>query len=247
MSLCKINFALVAATALASHAASAQSAWYIGGSAGALLMSDLSRTTSFVNFSNGTKSPATNASTFNPGEALDISVGHALPMGFRAEAELGYLLYTADSDSPQSSFVSVLNGTKLSSPAGGDHDRVTATLNLFYDLPVAFALLKPYVGGGVGVYHASASDAVFTLANAGTFTAHGSSGNNAMLFGEIGAAYALTPPTLGGARLSLYRVLRDARPPGRAHRQSWPPLRILTHPAAPSRSALPMADPRPWS
>jgi opacity protein-like surface antigen len=187
--------ALLAGTVLASHAATAQGAWYIGGSAGALFMSDLIRSTSFVNHATGIVVPGTNTSTFNPGEAFNVSLGRNLPFGLRLEAELGYLHYTPDSINPLSTGGALpnLNGTKLTNPTGGDHDRITATLNLFYDLPVSFAGIRPYLGGGVGFYHASATDAVFTMANGAPFTQHGGSGDNALMFGEIGASYPLTP------------------------------------------------------
>jgi len=191
----KVGLAIIAGTVLAAHGAAAQSNWYIGGSAGALFVPDVSRSTTFTSNGLGLKGPGTNTTTYNPGENLNIALGYRLPMGFRAEAELGYMHFTADTAKPLSTdgTFTALNGNRLSNTSGGDFNRVTGTANVFYDLPVTFAGITPYVGGGAGLFHSSATNAVFLTNSGGTFTEHGSSGTNAVLLGEVGLSYALTP------------------------------------------------------
>lgn len=191
----KTTLTIVAGIVLAAHGAAAQSNWYISGSAGALLVPDVSGSTTIFSSSSKLQGPGTNTATYNPGEALNAALGYRLPMGFRVEAELGYLHYTDDTINPLSTngAFPAYTGAKLSNPSGGDHDRFTATVNLFYDLPVTFAGITPYVGGGAGYFHGTAADAVFLTSTDRTFTVHGSTGDNALVLGEIGASYALTP------------------------------------------------------
>jgi opacity protein-like surface antigen len=178
-----------------SPAALAQgSNWYIAGSAGALFMGDSSRNTTFFN-GLGQTAPGTNTTTYNPGESFGLSLGYRLPLGLRAEAEAGYDHFTVKSVDPLSSSPDfpALNGTTLSNPSGGGHDRYTVAADLFYDFPISPFGVTPYVGTGAGYYHGTATDAVFLRSNGTKFTQINSTGDNAFVLAEIGAAVPLTP------------------------------------------------------
>lgn len=83
----------------ADQTVSAQSPWYIEGSAGALWRMDATRSTTIFN-SLGTTGPGTNTTTFFPGAVFNLGLGYKLPWGFRIEAEGGYAHYSAESVSP---------------------------------------------------------------------------------------------------------------------------------------------------
>jgi hypothetical protein len=184
----------LAATAVlitATSAARAQNNWYISGSAGGDFFSDRTAPTTFYNSSGATAS-GTHTTSFDPGYALTGSLGYHLPMGFRVEAELGYIHNSVDSTTPHVSAPAFapINGTKFTSPTGGDYDRVTATVNMFYDLPIHVAGVTPYVGAGAGYYHLSSSDAHFTVPFG--FTGRGGDVSNAVILAEAGATIPLT-------------------------------------------------------
>lgn len=192
----RVRFALAAAAGmmLAAHGASAQG-WYISGSAGGVFPMDTSRLITVTNPGRGLIGPATNTSTFNPGEAVNAAVGYSLPLGFRVEGELGYQHFTANSISPDSTNGTFpeLTGAKLSNPSGGDHDIFTATANLFYDLPYSLAGITPYVGAGAGYYQGHSTTAVFLNPQGPRFIMNSGTSRNAVVLGEVGASYALTP------------------------------------------------------
>jgi opacity protein-like surface antigen len=152
----------------------------------------------------GLTGPGTATTTFNPGAAFGIALGYRLALGLRTEAELGYLHFAVDAVAPLSTdgAIPAFDGTRAHAQSGGERDRFTATVNLFYDLPVTFAGLTPYLGGGVGYYHASGSDAVFVTRSGGRFAGLATKADNALLLAEVGASYALTP------RLSLVPAYR---------------------------------------
>jgi OOP family OmpA-OmpF porin len=190
-----LPLAIIAGTILAAHDAAAQGAWYVSGSAGAVLPSDFSRSITIEHFATGAQGPGTNTTTYNAGETVNLALGYRLPLGFRVEGELGYLHYGLDTIDPLSTngmFPSE-NGSRLSNPSGGSRNLFTATANLFYDLPVSFAGITPYIGGGAGYYHENDEIAVFKNNFGGTFTQLAGAGGNAIILGEVGASYALTP------------------------------------------------------
>lgn len=186
----KTALAAVSVLMMAASAAHAQGAWYINGSAGGDFFSDRTASTTFHNGA-GATAPGTHTTTYDPGYALTGSVGYHLPLGFRVEAELGYIHNDVDSTTPHlsSPTFAAINGTKFTNPNGGDYDRVTATVNMFYDLPVSFAGVTPYVGAGVGYYHLSASDAHFTTPFG--FTGRGGNASDAVVLAEAGATIPL--------------------------------------------------------
>jgi hypothetical protein len=148
----RIGWGLLACASVvcAASTASAQNHWYVEGSAGALLRDNLSFSTRFTNLNTGATAPGTETFTFSPGIAANLGLGYKLPFGFRAEGELGYAHYSASSNSPLSTTpgFQVLNGSPLALISGGTFDEGTATVNVFYDLPVTG--LIPYIGGGFG-------------------------------------------------------------------------------------------------
>src|SRR5580704_13059196 len=84
----------------AAHTASAQSPWYIEGSAGALLRLDASRSTTLRNSAQTITGPATSTGTYDPGYVINFGLGYKLPFGVRVEGELGYAHYSANSVNP---------------------------------------------------------------------------------------------------------------------------------------------------
>ncbi len=168
-----------------------------------MFVADYAKSTTFFN-GLGVYGPGTNTSSYNPGGVINTAVGYRLPLGFRAEVELGcshFNIATIDLLSTNGVFPK-LNGSRLSNPSGGSYDRFTAMTNLFYDLPVTFAGITPYLGGGVGCFHGTSTDAAFGTSGGSTFTIRGASGENAVIMGEIGMSYALMP------RLSLVPAYR---------------------------------------
>ncbi|HVY15262.1 MAG TPA: outer membrane beta-barrel protein [Rhodopila sp.] len=186
--------AMTAATGIVAAAgqAHAQSGWYISGSAGALFTTDTTAPGTIYS-SSGLHASDTTTSSYNPGFTLGAAIGHRLPLGFRAELELGYLHNSLDTRTLHTAgtVFSALNGTKLTSPDGGDRNRFTVTANLFYDLPVSFAGVTPYVGAGVGYYHLDVGDAHF--ATPILFTAKGYDTSNAVILAEVGVTAAIAP------------------------------------------------------
>ena len=94
----------------------------------------------------------TSTTGFDPGPVVNLAVGHALPLGFRVEAELGYAHYAVAGVSPLSSDGAFpeLTGKRLALQSGGGRASYSATINAFYDLPVAgpvvpFVGLRPYI------------------------------------------------------------------------------------------------------
>jgi opacity protein-like surface antigen len=182
-------FAVVAGFA-ATSAVHAQSAWYISGSAGAASLSDRTSSTTFFTDTGRTAS-GSSLKTYDPGVTIDGAVGYHLPLGFRIEAELGYGHNTRGSTTTYtaSPAFAPLNGTKFTSPNGGDLNFFTATANIFYDLPVNFAGIKPYVGAGFGYYHLSVDNAYYT--SPFRFTGTGGEASNAVVLAEVGATIPL--------------------------------------------------------
>ena len=67
----------------------------------------------------------------------------------------------------------------------------TATVNMFYDIPVNFAGIAPYVGAGVGYYHVSSDTVIFSAPF--RLTGSGSDGSNAVVLAEAGVTIPLAP------------------------------------------------------
>jgi len=173
---------------LSANSVLAQTPFYITGSIGAWQRTDDSRSTTFFN-SRGQDGAGTNTTTFNPGPVVDLGLGYHLPLGFRVEGALGYAHYSTDTASPLGTTraFAALDGSRLSTTSGGDLSTFTATVNGFYDLPVAGRVV-PYVGAGVGFYHAWGTDAVFD----GRFTERASTSDNALVLGEVGLSLKIS-------------------------------------------------------
>ena len=189
----RAEFAVIATTmVLMSHAALAQSPWYISGSVGALWRFDASRSTTFTS-STGATGPGTDSVTYDPGPFVAVAAGYRLPLGFRIEGEFGYAHYAIANASPLSTDGTFprLNGNRLSLQSGGDYDSFTGTLNGFYDLPLEGRVI-PYIGAGAGVAHNNAQAATFAGAG-GTPVFSRSSGSTtyAIILAEVGATIAI--------------------------------------------------------
>jgi opacity protein-like surface antigen len=170
--------------------ASAQSPWYIEGSAGALLRYDASRSTTFSD-SLGASGPGTNTVTYSPGYVLNLGIGYKLPFGFRVEVEGGYAHYDADTASPLSSAFPALNGSALNLQSGGGHSQYSATFNGFYDLPIS-GWIVPYIGAGVG-FNATDAQTGYFAGSGGIprFTQSGGNAQNAVALAEAGLTIAV--------------------------------------------------------
>ena len=186
---------LVAAGLFSAAApAGAEGPWYGAASAGAMARLDASRSTTFFN-GLGTSGPGTNRVTFDPGPVIDFAVGYRLGDGVRMEGELGYAHDAVTSARPLS-----LNGAfpeyagaRLGLRSGGGRDGYSATINGYYDFPLAGPLV-PYVGAGVGVEDYNAATARFSGdGGAPKFTEHGAHAAYAAALGEIGVALKLSP------------------------------------------------------
>jgi opacity protein-like surface antigen len=190
-----------AALSLAAQAASAQSLWYATGSVGGFFREDAGPSATTFSNSLGETAPGTNTTTFVPGPIVNLGLGYRLPLRFRIEGELGYGYYTTDTTSPLATngTFPALNGSRLSGAYGGAHNQESATLNAFYDLPMAWFApyvsepdrFAPYAGGGVGYYHSEPSSARFVTVTGAPFTISGRTSNNAMLLAEGGLSVHL--------------------------------------------------------
>jgi opacity protein-like surface antigen len=177
-----------------TQTASAQSAWYISGSAGAYLRSDNSGSET-ISGSQG-RASGTNTTTFDPGPVINVAVGYRLPAGLRLEGELGFTHYNIDSISPftaNKALFPFLNGSKLGVQSGGDLERYTQTINAFYDLPLPGRFV-PYVGAGFGAAEDSGSDA-YSVESGGvrTFTQRAANGVHPVILAEVGLNVTLDP------------------------------------------------------
>jgi len=185
-------FACASVTCLA-HTASAQSPWYIEGSAGTQVRLDSSRSTTFRNLNNGATGPGTNTASFDAGYVVNLGLGYKLPFGVRVEGELGYAHYSVNGITPVSTdgTFPVLNGSRVALQSGGGMDQGSATVNAFYDLPVPGRFV-PYIGVGFGAVLISEQATRFTNSS-GTvqFNQNSSSIILPAMLGEVGLTIAL--------------------------------------------------------
>jgi opacity protein-like surface antigen len=178
--------------------------WYVSGSVGGYFREDATPTTTI---SNGViVSPGEVARTFDPGYILNLAVGYRLPARLRAEIELGYADYDADSVTPMAAAPLASNGVTFSRPIGSDLHRYMVTANLFYDLPVEGRFV-PYVGGGIGAIHVQAATITYESAAGGRFTSRLAAGDKAVALLEGGVTIAVTDAI---AVVPAYRYLRQA-------------------------------------
>jgi opacity protein-like surface antigen len=177
----------------AAHAASAQSPWYIEGSAGTQVRLDSSRSTTFRNLNNGAAGPGTNTASFDAGYVVNLGLGYKLPFGVRVEGELGYAHYSVNGITPVSTdgTFPVLNGSRVALQSGGGMDQGSATVNAFYDLPVPGRFV-PYIGVGFGAVLISEQATRFANSS-GTvqFNQNSSSIILPAMLGEVGLTIAL--------------------------------------------------------
>ena len=135
----------------------------------------------------------TSRATFDAGPVVNLGVGYRLPLGFRIEGDIIYAHYSADSIDPLSTdgTFPAFNGSRLTLQSGGTRDQYEATVNGFYDLPVAWSLV-PYFGAGFGMAHVAAANALF--AGPGGFPALTQRGGNATdpaIGLEVGVSFML--------------------------------------------------------
>jgi opacity protein-like surface antigen len=201
--LSRLLFAL-AGSIFAVATASAQSAWDIEGSAGALWRSDLGYSTTIFSslYDDGFlfrnpggpiphAGPGTNTDVFGPGPVFNLGVGYRLPHGFRAEVESGYAHYVLTNISPLNANPLVLPkliGTRLNLMSGGEHDQYSATLNVFYDFP-GVGRLVPFIGGGAGGEYLTAETGIFAGPGVLRFTQLGGHATDPLLLAEGGVTF----------------------------------------------------------
>lgn len=174
------------AIALASGSAAwAQSKWYVSGSVGGLFRDETTtldtfrkfvfvpRPTEIVIITPQPTPPipirrlittvASNRIAFDPGVLGNFAVGYRVFPRVRAELEVGYSRYDQSSESPFTADPNFpeLKGEPFYRREGGLLDRVSGTVNLFYDLRPTAARLIPYVGVGLGASSAQRSAGEF--------------------------------------------------------------------------------------
>ena len=114
--------------------------------------------------------------TYN-GYGIFAGAGYRLGNSLRAEAELGY--GNVENDRVTRSGIG-------SQEVGGDIDMYSATGALYYDIPVEF-VVKPYIGGGVGLVHQRNSRPAVTIG--GQTLPAGDDTTDLTAFGELGFSY----------------------------------------------------------
>ncbi len=186
------GLASFAALSFLSTAAMAEGPFYVTGSVGGLWRMDT--TNSAAVFSSGaTTGPGTNTTTYNIGPTVSLGIGYRLPWSLRVEGEIDYAHFTTASVDPLSTDGTFpgLNGSKLSTNSGGEHNRYVATANVFYDIALR-GRFTPYVGGGFGYARADGTAGHFTETNGRAFTENTSTINDPVVLGEAGVTIRLT-------------------------------------------------------
>jgi opacity protein-like surface antigen len=183
---------ILAGVTSTTRTSSAQSAWYIVGSAGAHMRADDSGAATFSNPQ--VSSPGTNTTSFDPGVLVNLAVGYRLPLGFPIEGELDFAYCntnTASPFTPASTRVGDLDGTTLDLRSGGNHERYTQTVNAFYDLLLSGQFI-PYVGMGFGATEDNGSNACFTEdGGSRTYIQHSATGIHPAVLAEVGLTIRL--------------------------------------------------------
>lgn len=82
--------------------------------------------------------------SFDPGYFLGTAVGYRICDDFRAEAEFGY----RNNHLKRVKFG--YNNESLSFKIGGHAETFSGMANVYYDVPVCFYSIRPYVGAGIG-------------------------------------------------------------------------------------------------
>jgi opacity protein-like surface antigen len=187
-----VSLVSFASISLLSTVAMADGPFYVTGAVGGLWRMD--STNSAATFSTSTTTgPGTNTTTYNIGPTVSLGVGYRLPWSLRVEGEVDYAHFTTSSVDPLSTngAFPALNGSKLSTNSGGEHNRYLATANVFYDIALPGRFI-PYVGGGAGYARADGTDAHFTTSNGRTFNENTSTINDPVVLGEAGLTVRLT-------------------------------------------------------
>ncbi|MGH6993130.1 MAG: outer membrane protein [Caulobacteraceae bacterium] len=194
----------VAASLIGGSGAAAQTGWYLSGSGGALLRQDsVSVDVRFQKTILLPGPPPTSATihtlasqrlSYDPGAVGNLALGYRLSGHLRAEAEIGYAAYDVSAlqaFSPDPRF-SGLKNQVFQRSSGAEVQRLTGTLNAFYDFNPIGRLVTPYVGfgGGIADFHRSAG--VFTNGAVGSLTQAKGDWTAFAAFVEAGAAVRLS-------------------------------------------------------
>jgi hypothetical protein len=155
--------------------------------------------------------PGAQSEAFDPGLLAMLAVGmHPLPdllPGLRTELEFGYTSYSAAYVAPTAAAIAAFDGRHYNATSGGTFERETATVNVFYDVPLG-TLLTPYVGGGFGYAHSSGGPGLFTSSEGAVFRTTGASGGSRN--GGVGIAEVRVAVNLGEgwSVVPAYRYMR---------------------------------------
>jgi opacity protein-like surface antigen len=190
----KFGLAALAAVLVATvSTAKADSGFYLGGSAGAGFRQDDSRQRTL----NGLSGPFTQTEDYQYTTAFDLAVsgGYRFDLGatgaIRTEVEFGYGTYSLDKIAVSTPGAPDRTARPSS---GADFNSYAATVNAFYDLPLAGRFV-PYVGGGLGFQHTDESDGTGTVAGPlQSVPTHfqGGSSNDGIWLAEAGLSIAVT-------------------------------------------------------
>lgn len=176
------------------HAWQSNTRFYVEGSLGVAMPTDSSWNTSFNNHA-GMTTLGRDRVSYDLGPQMTLALGYHLAGGLRVAGEFGWGYFSTSTLRPQTSSATAqtLNGTAVSTLAGGDNTLYTMTLNAYYDLPIGGSV-RPYIGGGAGWYHLDTGNIYFSdSTGANLFNQPGGSSDNGMVQAELGLTVHVDP------------------------------------------------------
>lgn len=168
--------------------------FYFEGSLGAMMAGDSSWNTSFNNHA-GLTTLGRDRVSYDLGPQMNLALGYRLAGGLRVAGEFGWGYFSSSTVHPQPAGATAptLNGSAVSTLAGGDNTLYTMTVNAYYDLPIGDAV-RPYIGAGAGWYHLDAGNIYFSdSTGANLFSQPGGSSDNGLVQAELGLTVRVDP------------------------------------------------------
>jgi len=123
--------------------------------------------------------------SYSPGPVENLAIGYRIIPQVRVEGEIGYSNFGVSTLQPSVNnlYFLNLNGRTFDRQSGAAVDRMTWTLNAFYDFPTVASRFSPYLGVGYGGNENHRTTGHFVSTNGTTFTSNGgwSGGNEGLL------------------------------------------------------------------
>lgn len=210
-----------AAMVWGAPAARAESPWYISGSAGGVFVQDFADGTTFSKtipilapqlrqtmagnnivvvahpptfVTVPVTARGTQRLSYSPGAAAYLAIGYHVSSHIRLEGEVGYAHFSVSTLRPSSAstYFTRLNGQTFEHQSGAAVDRISWTLNAFYDFPTLASRFSPYLGLGLGGLENHRTTGRFVDAVGTTFTSNGGwvVGTEALLEAGVGIRVA---------------------------------------------------------